>query len=144
MYLCSYTTKFTQYSSRDTATNVGISFTYLSVCFWFPFCVVWAYSLKLEPGCLAWRCSVMSYSRMRSQPGGRWLISTLLLYTNTTTVSKTKQLQKYCICDFTVKKQAQLPDLHAKEFSSTVARKVEVLVYNDCSSATAYLGSHRK
>ena len=53
MYLCSYATKFTQYSSRDTATNVGISFTYLSVCFWFSFCVVWAYSLKLEPGCLA-------------------------------------------------------------------------------------------
>ena len=47
-------------------------------------------------------------------------------------------------CDFTIKKQVQLPDPHATEVSSIVVRKVEVLVYNDCSSATAYLGSHRK
>ena len=32
-----YATKFTQYSSRDTATNVGLSFTYLSVRFGFLF-----------------------------------------------------------------------------------------------------------
>ena len=57
---------------------------------------------------------------------------------------KDKILKKIGTCDFTIKKQSQLPDPHAKEFSSIVVRKVEVLGYIDCSSATAYLGSHRK
>ena len=57
---------------------------------------------------------------------------------------KDKILKKIGTCDFTIKKQSQLPDPHAKEFSSIVVRKVEVLGYIDCSSATAYLGSRRK
>ena len=57
---------------------------------------------------------------------------------------KDKILKKIGTCDFTIIKQSQLPDPHAKEFFSMVVRKVEVLGYIDCSSATAYLGSHRK
>ena len=35
-------------------------------------------------------------------------------------------------------------DPHAKEFSSIVVRKVKVMFYNDRSSDTAFLGTHRK
>lgn len=35
-------------------------------------------------------------------------------------------------------------DPHANEFSLIVVRKVEVMFYNDRSSDTAFLGTHRK
>ena len=35
-------------------------------------------------------------------------------------------------------------DPHVKEFSSVAVRKVEVMFYNDRSSDTAFLGTHRK
>ena len=43
-----------------------------------------------------------------------------------------------------LKNKSNCRTLMRREFSSIVVRKVEVLVYSDCSSATAYLGSHRK
>lgn len=65
----------------------------------------------------------------------------------TGTVSKKIKIKKmaFLISQLTFRKTNKLHS-HAKELSSIVVRKVEVMfeLYNDRSSVTAYFGTHRK